>query len=664
MYKAIAILVLTLVLGAAMVMALGITGGGAASGAGRADIVLINRGDVNTLDVQRMSWLQDFRVASALYEGLLSADRFGSSFELRPALAESWRVSADGLTYVFKLRSTAKWSNGEAVTAEHLRLSWRRAMLPDIVGDYATLFRLIDGAAAFYTWREEQLKAFAAAGGGPRFAEASALWQETVRRYDETVGVRAIDALTLEVKLRRPVAYFLELMAFEAFFPIYTPAAEPYEQPDATSGRISFSTAWTRPPQLISNGRFKLEKWRFRRDMLLVANPHYWNQSDIHARSILLPSVNDPNAQVMAYTTGTVDWLTDVVPDYRAEMIAAKRQFYRENLEAYRTLLQQGLDPVEIDRHLPPDPRAHIHVFPTFGTYWYNINCQPLLPDGTPNAMVDRRVRQALALAIDKKYIVEQIRRSGESIASTMVPPGSLGTYDTKATVRGLGSDVARARQLLVEAGYPGGAGLPVLEILFNRDGGHDLIAQAVSRDWQENLGVSVRLVQKDTKIVGKDLQNKNYVISRAGWFGDYGDPTTFLDLNRSDDNNNDRGYNSPEFDALMHAADAELNVEARMALLAQAEKLIVEVDLPLIPIFHYTSTMLFDAHKVSGVSPHPRQRQDFGLLGRIEGPKGDGVRALTPRSVLPNAAAPALRSAITLDATELLPHALPGTKP
>ncbi len=594
----------------------------------KADLVIINRGDCNTLDVQRMSWLQDFRVAAALYEGLLTADRFSTSNEKLPGVAESWTVSDDGLIYTFHLRKDAKWSNGKPVTPEDFRYSWRRALLPDLANDYATLFRLIEGGAEFYKWRAAELKRFETESAGvARPVEAQKLWQETLRRFDETVGLTAPDAHTLVVRLVRPVAYFTEMMAFEAFFPIYPPVVEQFEQPSSVTGRLEFSSEWARPPLLVSNGRFKLASWRFKRDMLIVRNEHYWNQADIHANSILMPSVSDPNAQVMAFQTGTVDWLTDVVPDYRAEMIEAKEAFYREHWDDYQKLKARGLDPVAIDRRLPPDPRKNIHVFPTFGTYWYNFNCLPTLPDGRANPMADSKVRRALSMVVDKRSIVENIRRSGETVAEAIIPPGSISGYQSPP---GLGFDVEGARALLTEAGYPGGVGLPVIEILFNRDGGHDLIAQSIKRDWEMNLGVSVRLVQKEIKVLRNDLKGRNFMVSRGSWFGDYGDPTTFLDVNRSDDNNNDRGYFSSEFDTLMKASDAERDPAKRMALLAQAEGLLIADDLPLLPIFHYTSTMLFDADKVSGISPLPRQKQDIGLLGKL-GDKAAGKTETKP---------------------------------
>jgi oligopeptide transport system substrate-binding protein len=598
----------------------------------RADVVVINRGDCNTLDLQQMSWLQDYRVAAALYEGLLNSDRFSAEFSSVPGVAESWSISEDGLVYTFKLRGDAKWSNGKPVTAEDFRYSWRRALLPDLKNDYATLFRLIQGAGEFYRWRAEELKKFEAeSAGAARPVEARKLWAETVRRFDETVGVRAPDARTLVVTLERPVAYFLELMAFESFFPVYGPVVERYEQPSAVTGRLEFSSQWTRPPLLVSNGKFKLEGWRFKRDMLLVRNEHYWNQADIHADSILMPSVSDPNAQVMAFQTRTVDWLTDMVPDYRAEMLAEKEAFYREHWDEYQKLKSQGLDPVAIDRRLPPDPRKRVHSFPTFGTYWYNFNCLPALPDGRTNPLADARVRRALSMVIDKRNMVENIRRSGETVAGSIVPPGSIRGYTPP---KGLEYDVEGGRKLLAEAGFPGGKGLPEIEVLFNRDGGHDLIAQAMKRDWEMNLGVTVRLVQKEIKVLRNDLKNHNFMVSRGSWFGDYGDPTTFLDVNRSDDNNNDRGYVSAEFDELMKRSDAERDPARRMALLREAEAIVVERDMPLVPLFYFSSTMLFDPDKLSGVSPHARQKQDIGLLGVIGQKTAGGRGPFAPREV------------------------------
>ncbi|MFI4881412.1 MAG: peptide ABC transporter substrate-binding protein [Phycisphaerales bacterium JB064] len=624
----------------------------------RADFAFVNRGDVNTLDLQKMSWMQDLRVARILFEGLVANDVFTHDYAIIPATAERWEVSENGLEYTFHIRDDATWSNGEPVRAHDFVYSWRRAILPDTAADYTKLFQLIDGAADFATWREEQLDAFTSseASGDARRVEAEALWEEAQAKFDEMVQLRAVDDRTLWVKLEMPTPYFLDLLAFAVFYPVYPPLVRQYESVDPQTGFIQAKTGWTKPPELVSNGPYMLTSWRFKRDMRFEQNPHYWNRSSLNLETISTPSINDPNAAVLAYTSGVVDWVSDVTPAYRADMLTDKMRFYDENREQYEQLRAQGMDMFEIDRHLPDDPRKDIHAVPAFGTYWYNFNCLPTLPDGRKNPFADARVRRAFAMTVDKQSIVDDVQRLGNPVARTIIPKGSIGGYESPEGLDCISDAktederqaiITKARQLLVEAGYQRPSDVPTIEILFNKDGGHDLIAQVVQKNWQEYLGVSVRLAQKEIKVFRDDLKNQNYMVSRAGWYGDYGDPTTFLDINRIDDGNNDRKYHNPRYEKLLDDAGVELDPEKRMALLSEAERITMDEDLPLVPLFHYMTVYLFDPDKLSGLNPHPRTEQNIYLFDVIGDGKGtdrvltmpllppmDESAALDPRGV------------------------------
>jgi len=594
----------------------------------RADFTFINRGDVSTLDPAIVSWMQDNRVLRIIGEGLTRSDIFTDNFELEPAAAERWEVSEDRRTYTFHIRKDAKWSNGDDVRASDWIYSWRRSMMPDLAGDYIKLYELIEGGKDFIEWRSQAIAGFAPKAAAmqtdaERNAAAEALWQESLAKFDSLVQVKAIDDKTLRVTLVRPTTYFLDLLGFPPMFPVYPPLVAAYESIDPRTGMLKSRPDWTKPPLTITNGPFKLTAWRFKRDMRFEQNPHYWNRANLNLRSIAITSVQDPNASVLAFRTGAVDWVSDVVPTYRMEMLREKRAFYAEHSSAIATLQAEGIDPIEIDRRLPSDPRNTIHVFPAFGTYFYNFNCSPSLADGRPNPLADRKVRKALALAMNKKAVTENIRQVGEPVANTIVPRGALVGYTSPA---GLEQNIDQARQLLVEAGFKDGVGLSV-EILFNKDGGHDLIAQAIAKDWERDLGIEVRLAQTETKTFRERLKNGDYMISRAAWFGDYGDPTTFLTLNRTGDGNNDRKYSNPEYDALLDAAEEAPTPEARLAMLSRAEQIIVEEDLPLAPIFQYVQLYLFNPHRLTGISSHPRMEQHMHRIDVL----GDGIGAEVP---------------------------------
>ncbi|MDF1868836.1 MAG: peptide ABC transporter substrate-binding protein [Phycisphaerales bacterium] len=607
----------------------------------RADLTFINSSEVNTLDPQRMSWMHDLRTARLLYEGLVKNNVLSDDFEITPGVAESWELSEDARTYTFHFRDDAKWSNGEPVTAHDFVYSWRRAMLPDLVSDYVAMFMNIDGASEFYDWRQSQLDGFSDrefANDSERRQAAFALWEETKSRFNETVGMLAVDDRTLVVTLERPVPYFLELCAFTVFAPVYEPLVAQYERPDPTTGRLVRRPGWTKGGVLISNGPFELTEWRFKRDMRMDQNPHYWDRESIAIRSVSIPSISDPNAGVLAYQTGSIDWISDVTSPYRGDMVAQKLAFLNEHKEQVEALKAQGYDQFSITRQLPQDPRAHTHAVSSFGTYFYNFNCKPRLPDGRNNPFADARVRRAFAMCIDKPAIAKQIRRLGEPSAHTLIPPGSIGGYTSPKGLPNIGDAadeaerqeiIEQAKALLKEADFPDDF---VVELAFNKDAGHDLIGQAIAKSWQQSLGVETQLSQKEIKLFREDLKNKQYMTARAGWFGDYGDPTTFLDINHSKDGNNDRAYNNPVYDKLLEDAGNELDPSKRMAMLSEAERILIEEDVPLVPIFFYATIYMFDAHKLTGLSTHPRTKQNAFLIDML----GDGIGPDLPRPMNP----------------------------
>jgi oligopeptide transport system substrate-binding protein len=617
----------------------------------RADLTFINGSEVNTLDPQRMSWMHDLRTARLLYEPLVKNDVLSADFDIVPGAAESWSVSEDQRTYTFTIRDNAKWSNGSPVTAHDFVYSWRRAMLPDLVSDYVAMFMNIQGASAFYARREailDELGDRASATPSDQRDAAQDAWDETLRAFDELVGLKATDDRTLVVTLERPVPYFLDLCAFTVFAPVYEPLVSRYEQPDPETGRLVRRPGWTKGGVLISNGPFKLTRWRFKRDMRMEKNEHYWDKDAIAIDSVAIPSITDPNAGVLAYQTGSIDWISDVTASYRGDMVADKLAFLAEHKDEVERMRAEGLDQFSIDRMLPQDPRAHTHAVSSFGTYFYNFNCNPLLPDGRANPFHDARVRRAFAMCVDKRAVADQVRRLGEPTANTLIPPGSIGGYSSPKGLPNIGDAqneserqaiIDRAKALLDEAGFPEGF---VVELSFNKDAGHDLIAQTVAKSWQEALGVQTSLSQKEIKIFREDLKNKQYMTGRAGWYGDYGDPTTFLDINHSDDGNNDRGYSSERYDGLLAQAADELDPEMRMAILSEAERILVEEDLPLVPIFHYATIYMFDPHTLTGLSTHPRTKQNaflIDILGDGKGPDVPRPMKHSPRNPSPEPA-------------------------
>ncbi|MEM7754291.1 MAG: peptide ABC transporter substrate-binding protein [Planctomycetota bacterium] len=616
-----------------------------------ADFTFINRGDVNTLDPQRMSWMQDLLVARMVFEGLTRNDVLSPGFEPVPAAAERWEISDDQREYTFTIREDALWSNGSPVTAGDFVYSWRRAMLPDIASDYFKFFMLIDGARPFYDWRTAELDKLAK--GESEYADGDELWAATEAKFRELVALEARGDKTLWMRLVRPQPFWLDLCSFAVLSPVYPPLVSQYERPDPRTGSLDRRGGWTKPPKLVTNGPFELVRWRFKRDMRFERSETYWDRDSIDIGSILIPSVEEPNAQILAYQTGAAQFVANVAAGYRGDMVADKLAFYDDHREEYERLKALGHDQFTIDRMLPQDPRAHTHAVPSFGTYFWNFNCRPTLPDGRPNPFADKRVRKAFSLVVDKQAITDEVRRVGEPVARSLIPPGSIAGYTPPAGLPDVGTAsneaekqaiIEQALALMADAGYPNPAeDFPVtVELVFNKDAGHDLVAQVFARNWEEHLGVDTLLAQKELKVYRNDLKEGNFMVSRAGWYGDYADPTTFLDLSRTGNGNNDRAFSDPAYDAMLDAAGDELDPEKRLAILAEAERLMIEEEMPLFPIFYYNTVYMFDAHELTGLTTHPQTKQNIHVfdvmadgIGRDEwkpmrmGPFSDRVEAL-----------------------------------
>ena len=594
----------------------------------RAEIVFVSP-DVFTLDPQRITYQQDVRVAQSIFEGLFTESPDGG--DPLPGVAESWRVSPDGRTWTFTLRDDARWSNGEPVTSEDFAQAWMRPLLPDMASDYSGFLLMIRGGREFFDWRQRELERIAAMPAGERADAARELWARTPQKYRDTVAVRTPDARTIEVELAQPTPYWRSILAFPTLFPVHRPTLEAHLTIDEASGRVKLDPAWLKPGTLVSNGPMMVTDWRYKRGMRFEPNPHHWNRSAARPASVELRPIEDSNTAVLAFQSGDVDWISDLTVEYRADMAAEQRAWLERHASQWRTLRDSGMGDDAAMAALPEPAsgeRRDVHVLPAFGTDFWNFNCRPTLADGRPNPFADARVRRAFARAVDKKAITEKVTRLRERVAGSLVPAGAFDWYEPPA---GLSHDPDAARAELAAAGWSDrdgdgrvedaqGRRFPVVDILYmtgnprTRDN-----ALAMAQMWRETLGVECELRGKDGKFAKEDLRTGNFMVGRGGWYGDYPDPTTFLELNRSTDGNNDRAYNNPRYDSLLDAAGAELDRAKRAALLREAERILVEEDMPLMPLCQYVTAYMYDPARLRGLSRHPSLAQYLNRVHRAD---------------------------------------------
>ena len=290
------------------------------------------------------------------------------------------------------------------------------------------------------------------------------------------LGVRAPDDSTLVVTLRAPCAFFLSLCASTPMLPV----------PPHVVRR--FGQQWIKPEHIVTNGAFVLAEWRLNQRMVFRKNPLYWNAGAVRLeRAVAIPGENS-NANFNLYMSGVADW-----GDASAVPLFVVPELRR---------------------------RPDFHTGPFFATYFYRFNV-------TRPPFDDVRVRKAFFLAADREAITTYVTRAGQEPAHSLVPPGVAGYRE----VRLPGRNVAEARRLLAEAGYPGGRGFPRVELLFNTSEAHKQIAEVLQQQWKEALGVEVHLVNQEWKVFLATTTSVDYWISRGSWIGDYLDPTTFLDV-------------------------------------------------------------------------------------------------------------------------------------
>ena len=482
-----------------------------------------NHSEPQGMDPHIVTGVPEHHIITALFEGLVTKNPYTLAIE--PGMADHWDISPDGLVYTFHIREDAKWSNGDKLTAEDFRWSWQRVLSPLLGSEYSYMLYSVVNAEAYNL------------GEQPDFNQ---------------VGVKVLDPQTLQVTLRTPTPYILQIFDHYSTFPVHRATVEAF---GSATDRL---TQWAREGSLVGNGSFILKEWVINSHVRVEKNPLYWDADKVQLNAIVFYPTENLVTEERMFRDGQLH-RTEEIP---IEKIASYRQEHPENLA----------------------------IAPWIGSYFYMFNT-----DRKP--LDDVRVRKALAMAIDRDLLAETVMQGVYFPSTTLVPPGTVG-YNPPVT---FGYDPEQARALLAEAGYPDGQGFPVLEIQYNTHEDHRKIAVAIQQMYLENLNINIALVNKEWKVYLDAQHNQNYDISRKGWIGDYVDPDTFLSLFITDGGNNDTGFSDPRYDEIiMKEAPSELDQAKRYALYHEAETILLEA-MPFLPIFTYQFKHLY-ATSVKGM--------------------------------------------------------------
>ena len=454
--------------------------------------------------------------------------------ETVPGQAESWTTSEDGLTWTFTMRDGLKWSDGSELNAKDFEYSFKRMADPDTAAPYAeTCLGMIDGF--------EEAAGFPDADGNP-----------TVEPNLDALNVKASDdGKTLTIVLGYPCSYFDKIAAFAAMSPVQKATVE------------ANGDAWcTSPDTYVCNGPYMITEWTPSERIVLTKNPNYvggWDNSKIVSDSITLLLLEDSSASFAAYNSGEAVLIKDVPTD-------------------------------EIPSLTKAEDGGDFYVDTILGTYYVSLNLKR-------DAFKDAKVRKALSLAIDRDHVANTIMQGTYSTADSIVGPGIVdenGYFHDNGNAPYISADyeanLAEAKKLLAEAGYPNGEGYPTIEYSCNDAGYHVPLAEYLQQAWGD-LGITLTISKMEWSSFTAARRAGEYDVARNGWVMDYNDPSNMLDLFCSGNGNNDGKYSNPEFDAAIEASRVA-DVSEHFAQLHKAEDILME-DTGCLPIAYYNDYWL-----------------------------------------------------------------------
>lgn len=368
----------------------------------------------------------------------------------------------------------------------------------------------------------------------------------------EFLEARALDAQTFSVTLENPTPYFLELISFRTFFPVQNNIDEA-DREWAVGTKERFKC----------NGPFLLEDWKHNNAVIVKKNPHYWDADHVHIDRVTLP-ILDANTAYLMYSQGELDWAGSPLS----------------------MLPQDAMNELKNNRSL--------NVMPAAGTHFFRFNV-------TAKPLDHKKMRLALAMALNRAEIVEHVLQGGQLPATALVSP--MKNWEVKSYFQD--NSLKQANQLLDEVCVElkmKRENFPAIKILYVTLERNQKIAEVVQQQWQKGLGIKVELEAVEYKLFRERLNNLDYMAANGNWIADVTDPINFLEVFKyRDRGTNNTGWEHPVYKQLLNMAAYESDEAKRKESLAMAEKFLME-EMPIAPIFFYTLSYLKN-QKLRGVS-------------------------------------------------------------
>jgi oligopeptide transport system substrate-binding protein len=366
------------------------------------------------------------------------------------------------------------------------------------------------------------------------------------------VGIKAVNDGELRIELETPAAHFLKLLTHISFLPLHPSLLK--------------STGWANASTVIGNGPFVM-KSRSDAGIDLEKNGKYWDADNVAMDKLRIRFMDDANDATDGYITGRIQWVT-------------------------RSLING-------DKLQPTDK---MEVYPMFGTTYFFFACD--LP-----VWSDWRVRRGLALLVPW----DQIRSKDEfSFPSDLVIP-SIPNYPV---VKGIADQqVAEAKKLLAEAGYPEGRGLPSPIVKVSSEStSMKAIVQKMADAWKALIGLTVIVKEVDATTYLAETRKSDFTIAESTWIGDYADPLTFLQLWTTGSNLNDARFSDKEYDAAVSESIAMTDARKRYRRLADAEQILL-TKAAILPLDHSPAINLINTAVIGGWFSNPLDVHPFKFL-------------------------------------------------
>ena len=530
-------------------MVLTLTGCGGSSGDDITTYTYSSELDIKNLDSSDADDGCSLKAIHAVIDGLTKTDKKGNIVN---AVAKSEELSEDGLTHTYKLRKDVKWTNGDPVTAHDFVYAWQRIFRKK--GSYYYMFA--DGIASIE--------------GAQELSDKIDAGEELTDDDLNSMGVKAIDDYTLEVKTTVRVSFFDELMAFPGFFPINEKFCEKQGDKYGKSAKA-----------ILGNGAFIMTNWEPGSIAEFKKNDDYYEAKTVKIEKLVMKLVQDPKVAAQSFMAGETDYApitSDLVDKYK-------------------------------------DDEAFKQVYDGF-LFYISVNFQN-------SDLANLNVRKAISLAINRKDLCENVLKDGSQVAGGFIPSGLATNPDGVDFRKDSGNftsyDKKKAQESLEEGLKELGKDQITLRITYGTDESPmDVFATYLQNALSKLDGIKVEMVAttKQDRIYNKQ-KNGDYDLAVTRWGPDYGDPTTYLTIALSTNSNNYGKWSNSEYDQLVGQVGVESDVNKRWQEMKDAEKILLD-DYAYIPVFEKGAATLQNP-KVKNLVIKPCRTISFEYVEKTE---------------------------------------------